>query len=94
VNKFVEPPEPGALEVHKVAPDVEARQLARLRAARARRDEVRVAALLERLAREAADPNVNLMPVTIELAAARASMGEIVGRLREVWGRYVETPVF
>src|SRR5712664_4003548 len=55
VNKFVEPPEPGALEVHKVAPDVEARQLARLRAARGRRDGVRVAALLERLAREAAD---------------------------------------
>jgi methylmalonyl-CoA mutase cobalamin-binding domain/chain len=94
VNKFVEPAEPGAVEVHRVSPDVEPRQIARLRATRARRDNARVAALLDRLAREAADPAVNLMPVTIELVRARASMGEIVARLREVWGRYVETPTF
>ncbi len=94
VNKFVEPAAPDAVEVHRVAPDVEARQIARLRATRARRDGARVEALLARLAREAADPAVNLMPVTIELAKARASMGEIVGRLRAVWGRYVETPAF
>jgi methylmalonyl-CoA mutase N-terminal domain/subunit len=73
---------------------VEARQIARLRATRARRDDARVAALLDRLAREAADPAVDLMPVTIELVKARASMGEIVTRLRAVWGRYVEPPVF
>jgi hypothetical protein len=28
------------------------------------------------------------------LVKARASMGEIVARLREVFGTYVETPVF
>jgi methylmalonyl-CoA mutase cobalamin-binding domain/chain len=94
VNKFVEPAAPDAVEVHRVAPDVEARQVARLGATRARRDGARVEALLARLAREAADPAVNLMPVTIELAKARASMGEIVDRLRAVWGRYVETPAF
>jgi len=77
-----------------VDPAVEARQIERLRATRASRDHARVAALLERLAREAADPAVNLIPVTIELVEARASMGEIVGRLRHVWGQYVETPVF
>src|SRR5439155_1669644 len=71
-----------------------AMQLARLRATRATRDAARVAALLDRLAREATDPAVNLMDVTIELVKARASMGEIVGRLRQVWGQYVETPVF
>ena len=94
VNKFVEPPEANAVPVHKVDPAVEARQIGHLRAVRAKRDGTRVAALLERLAREAADPGVNLMPVTIELVKARASLGEIVGRLRQVWGRYVETPVF
>ncbi|MBI2160264.1 MAG: methylmalonyl-CoA mutase family protein [Candidatus Rokubacteria bacterium] len=94
VNKFVEPPEPNAVPVHKVDPEVEARQIGHLRAVRAKRDGTRVAALLDRLAREAADPGVNLMPVTIELVKARASLGEIVGRLRQVWGRYVETPVF
>src|SRR5882762_4205878 len=94
VNKFVEASEPGAVEVHRIAADVETRQIARLRATRARRDDARVATLLDRLAGEAADPAVNLMPVTIELARARASMGEIVTRLREVWGQYVETPGF
>ncbi len=34
------------------------------------------------------------MPVTIELVKARASMGEIVKRLRQVFGAYVETVVF
>src|SRR5438477_405611 len=94
VNKYVEPAEPGAVEIHRVDPAVEARQVARLRATRATRDAARVAALLDRLAREATDPAVNLMDVTIELVKARASMGENVGRLRQVWGQYVETPVF
>jgi methylmalonyl-CoA mutase N-terminal domain/subunit len=34
------------------------------------------------------------MPVTIELVKARATMGEIVARLRDVFGSYTETPVF
>ena len=32
--------------------------------------------------------------VTIELVKARASLGEIVARLRRVWGSYIERPVF
>ncbi len=94
VNKLVEPPEPNAVQVHRIDPAVETRQVGGLRTARARRDGARVAALLDRLAREAADPGINLMPVTIELVKARASLGEIAGRLRQVWGKYVETPVF
>jgi methylmalonyl-CoA mutase N-terminal domain/subunit len=34
------------------------------------------------------------MPTTIELVTARATLGEIVARLRDVFGRYVERPVF
>ena len=30
----------------------------------------------------------------IELVTARATMGEITARLREVFGHYVETPIF
>jgi methylmalonyl-CoA mutase N-terminal domain/subunit len=77
-----------------VDPAAEARQVERLRAVRARRDSARVAALLDRLEREARDPAANLMPVTIELVKARATLGEIVARLRRVFGSYVETPVF
>ena len=94
VNKFVEPAAPSPIEIHKVDPDVERRQVERVREVRRRRDPARVSALLEQLAREAADPATNLMPTTIELVKARATLGEIVARLREVWGRYVERPVF
>ncbi len=94
VNAFVDPPERDAVDVHRVDPAVEARQVATLRAVREGRDRARVQALLDRLAREARDPAINLMPVTIELVKARASMGEIVTRLRQVWGQYAETPVF
>ena len=94
VNIFAEPPAPVPVPIHKVAADVEARQIARLEAVRTRRDNARVGELLERLAAEAKDPAVNLMPLTIEAVKARASLGEIVARLRQVWGHYVENPVF
>jgi methylmalonyl-CoA mutase N-terminal domain/subunit len=94
VNKHVEPPEPAAFDIHRVDADVEARQVARLRAVRARRDGARVAALLDRLEHEARDPHVNVMPLTVELVRARATLGEIVARLRNIWGTYVERPVF
>jgi len=94
VNKHAEPAAQADIEIHRVDPAVEARQVRRLEGARKSRDAAKVAGLLDRLATEARDPSVNLMPVTIELVKARASMGEIVSRLREVWGTYVERPVF
>jgi methylmalonyl-CoA mutase N-terminal domain/subunit len=94
VNTHVEPPAPAPVEIHRVDPAVEARQVARLAETRRRRDARRVAALLDRLEAEARDPAANLLPVTIELVKARASVGEIVARLRNTWGSYVERPVF
>ena len=94
VNMFAEPPAPVPVPIHKVSADVEMRQIACVKAVRARRDGARVQALLERLADTARDPAANLMPVTIETVKARATLGEIVARLREVWGVYVEHPVF
>jgi len=94
VNMLLEPAEPPPIEIHKVDPRVEARQIERVREVRRCRDNPRVAALMDRLEREARDPAINLMPVTIELVRARASMGEIVNRLRHVFGAYVEKPVF
>src|SRR6266436_163561 len=94
VNRFVEPAAPVPVPIHKVDAAVEARQIARLRETRARRDGAKVQALLDRLETEAKDPASNLMPVTIEAVTARATMGEIVARLRGVFGAYVERPVF
>ncbi|MGH7314465.1 MAG: methylmalonyl-CoA mutase family protein, partial [Candidatus Rokuibacteriota bacterium] len=94
VNQHVEPPQPATFAIHRIDPEVEVRQVASLRAVRARRDARQVAALLDRLRAQGQDPAVNLMPVTIELVRARASLGEIVAALRAVWGSYVERPAF
>lgn len=80
--------------VHRIDPEAEARQIKRLRNTRARRNNSEVERLLDRLAAEAESPSTNLLPVTMELVMARASMGEIVQRLRGVYGSYAETPVF
>jgi methylmalonyl-CoA mutase N-terminal domain/subunit len=94
VNTLAEPSAPPPIPIHKVDPAVEARQVGRLADVRRRRDQGRVDRLLERLEHEAREPATNLMPVTIELVKARASLGEIAARLRQVWGSYVERPVF
>jgi methylmalonyl-CoA mutase N-terminal domain/subunit len=94
VNKYVDPPKTEEIETHKIDPATEARQIARTVELRRRRDGATVSALLDRLEREAGDPAANLMPVTIELVKARATMGEIVARLKKVFGTYVETAIF
>jgi methylmalonyl-CoA mutase N-terminal domain/subunit len=65
-----------------------------LKDVRRRRDQALVDRLMDRLEREAREPATNIMPVTIELVKARATLGEIVARLRNVWGAYIERPVF
>ena len=94
VNRNVDPPKKEEIEIHKIDPATEERQVARTRDVRARRNGAKVAALLDRLETEARDNAINLMPTTIELVKARATMGEIVARLKQAFGTYVETPVF
>ena len=94
VNRFIEPAAPVPVPIHKVDAAVETRQVARLQEVRRRRDGARVQALLDQLAAEARNPDANLMPLTIEAVKARATLGEIVARLRTVFGAYVEKPVF
>ncbi len=94
VNRFIEPAAPVPVPIHKVDAAVETRQVARLQEVRRRRDGARVQALLDQLAAEARNPDTNLMPLTIEAVKARATLGEIVARLRAVFGAYVEKPVF
>jgi methylmalonyl-CoA mutase N-terminal domain/subunit len=94
VNKYVDPPKQEHIEIHKIDPEVEQRQIARTKEVRRKRDGGKLSALLERLEGEAKDPATNLMPVTVDLVKAGATMGEIVARLKGVFGTYVETPVF
>jgi methylmalonyl-CoA mutase N-terminal domain/subunit len=94
VNKYVDAQEDQKIEVHKLDPESEARQIRRLKQVRTDRDPRRAHAALEGLLAVARDQNANLMPATIEAVRAHLSMGEITGALREVFGSYQETPVF
>ena len=70
----------------------EARQLARLRDVRARRDQAAVGRALTAL-QDGARSGANTMPLFIDASRAYATVGEMCDALREVWGEYVEAPI-
>jgi methylmalonyl-CoA mutase N-terminal domain/subunit len=95
VNRYVDPPEEEEpIQTHRLDPETEARQVEHLRRVRAARDGARVDELLARLRATALDEAANLMPATIAAVEARVTMGEVVGALEEVFGRYRESAVF
>jgi len=66
---------------------VRAQQIASLKAIRADRDAARVTAALDALS-DAAAGRDNLMPLALEAARARATVGEMSEALSRVWGRH------
>jgi methylmalonyl-CoA mutase N-terminal domain/subunit len=81
-------------ELHRADPGVERKQSDRLEATKARRDGAEVERMLAELKAAAASEDRNLMPILLEAARARASEGEIVLALQEVFGTFTEQPVF
>ena len=94
VNKYVDPDDDQPVETHKLDPQSERRQIERVKRIKADRDQERAARALKELEEVARDPGENMMPATINAVKANASMGEIVNALRDVFGTYVERPVF
>jgi methylmalonyl-CoA mutase N-terminal domain/subunit len=94
VNKYVMPDEKFDIELHPYDESTATRQIDRLKRVRRERDNAKVDALLGKLVEVAKNPAENIMPVTIELVAAGASMGDIVEKLKTLWGTYREKPVF
>jgi methylmalonyl-CoA mutase N-terminal domain/subunit len=94
VNKFVERNEKVDIETHKYDPSTAERQIARLNRVRRERDQERLDRLLDQMIAVARDDGENLMPITIELVKSGASMGDIIERLKTIWGTHRETPVF
>jgi methylmalonyl-CoA mutase N-terminal domain/subunit len=94
VNVYAEPDERFDIELHPYDPSTAERQIARLNRVRRERDDAKVNALLERLVEVAKREDENIMPVTIELVAAGATMGDIIEKLKGLWGTYRENPVF
>ncbi len=94
VNKYVDQEEKFDIELHPYDVSTAERQIERLNRVRRERDNAKVAALLERLVEVAKDERENIMPITIELVSAGATMGDIVEKLKTLWGTYRENPVF
>jgi methylmalonyl-CoA mutase N-terminal domain/subunit len=93
VNAFTELVDGDAPDVLVIDVDVEREQAGRLAQLRAGRDSTSVATRLDAL-KEVAAGTENTMPAIIDAVRARATEGEIVAALREVFGVYHETPVF
>jgi methylmalonyl-CoA mutase N-terminal domain/subunit len=92
VNRYQQDDEPD-LEILRIDPALEGKQIERVRALRAKRDSATVEAALARL-KQGAEGDENLMPLIIDASRAYATMGEMCDALREVWGVWRETPVF
>ncbi len=92
VNDFVQDDE-DPTPILRIDPALERKQTDRLAATRAKRDSTEVERALAELKRTAATEE-NLMPPIIAAARARASEGEMIAALQEVFGTYTESPVF
>ena len=92
VNKFTEGNEDDNLEILQITNEDEARQLKRLDVVKGKRSQSEVDAVLAKLAKEAADPEINLMPTLIEAVGKYATLGEIMNTMAVVFGRHVEVP--
>ncbi len=91
VNEYVAE-EPVEIPILEMDPEGYERQVARLNRVRAERDNAAVQKALREL-EGAARGDVNLMPPIIEAVKVYATLGEIMGVFRKVFGEYHE-PVF
>jgi len=91
VNKFQIEEEGKSRKILRVDPSVAEKQIARLKALRERRDNVKVKETLEEIRRAARDESENLMPKILEAVRAYATLGEICNVLREEFGEYKES---
>jgi methylmalonyl-CoA mutase N-terminal domain/subunit len=81
---------PIEVDIHPYDESCTQLQVDRLATVRASRNNEAVRQLLKELVEQARADHVNLVPKTIELVKAKATLGEICGALRGVWGSYAE----
>jgi methylmalonyl-CoA mutase N-terminal domain/subunit len=86
VNQFVEAGRE-EIELHRLDPEIERRQLERTARIRAERNAEAAAAALEEV-RRVAGGEANLLPPMREALRARCTVGEICDALRTEWGTY------
>jgi methylmalonyl-CoA mutase N-terminal domain/subunit len=93
VNRY-EAQEEAPIELLRVDPALEQKQIDRVQSTRGKRDSAKVEAALTALKEGAAKDDVNLMPLIVDASREYVTMGEMCDALRAVWGVWRETPVF
>jgi methylmalonyl-CoA mutase, N-terminal domain len=86
VNKFQSDDE-AKTPIQVIDQKLQARREAQVKAFREARDSTPITLALDKL-RVAATGNDNLFPLVLDAFRARATLGEVCGVLREVWGEY------
>src|ERR1700741_2373647 len=82
------------IELLRIDPALERKQIERVQAVRERRDSAAAEAAVARLKEDAEHDDRNLMEPIMAASRAYVTMGEMCEALREVWGTWRETPVF
>ena len=92
VNEFTEGNDDADLEILRITNADELKQVKRLGEVRRMRDDDAAHAAISCLAKDAVDPEVNLMPALINAARAYVTVGEMMSAMESVFGRHVEVP--
>ena len=92
VNAFFEGNEEPPPATLRIGPEAEEEQRRRLEKVKHERDAGAVERALARVRADAAVDDTNLMPAFLDAARSYATVGEIVGALADVFGRWVEDP--
>ncbi len=90
VNAFTEGNDEDQIPILVVGPEVEAEQKRRLAKVKSQRDSDSVRKALSALRAAASDPVQNTMPLLVEAARVRATVGEVMNALEEVFGSWRE----
>ncbi|MEE8542133.1 MAG: methylmalonyl-CoA mutase family protein [Desulfobacterales bacterium] len=92
VNKYIEGDHP-EVELHEYNEAGAQKQIASLKLLRKKRDQQRVSRMLKKL-EQTAKRKQNVMPVLVDCCRAYATVGEMTGVFREVFGQWKEPGIF
>ena len=93
VNDFLSE-EQVPMKLLQIDPAIEKKLVEQLKLIKQQRSEARTMEALHRLRGAAENENVNLMPLILEAVKEYATLGEICGTLREVFGEYKPPSIF
>ena len=91
MNAFVEGNDEDRIPTLVIGEEVEIEQKRRLAKAKSQRNSEALVRALMSLKKAAVDPSQNMMPFLIEAARARATVGEIMSALEEIFGTWRES---